>query len=93
MPQQATESVKAKGARSAQDFLAIDSIRDGVLVLKGNGLRAVLMVSSFNFALKSAEEQDAVIFQYENFLNSLDFPIQFIVQSRKLNILPYLDTL
>jgi len=92
--EQATESVKAKGARSAQDFLIIDSIHDGVLILKGNtGLRAVLMVSSFNFALKSAEEQDAVIFQYENFLNSLDFSIQFIVQSRKLNILPYLETL
>ena len=95
MPQQQIqESVKAKGAHSAQEFLIIDAIRDGVLMLKGGwGLRAVLMVSSFNFALKSAEEQDAVIFQYENFLNSLDFSIQFAAQSRKLNILPYLETL
>lgn len=93
-PQQIQESVKAKGAHSAQEFLVLDAIRDGVLILKGGrGFRAVLMVSSFNFALKSAEEQDAVIFQYENFLNSLDFSIQFAVQSRKLNILPYLEIL
>lgn len=88
-----TESTKARGAKAAQDFLAIDSIRDGTIILKGGGLRAILMVTSFNFALKSAEEQDATIFQYENFLNSLDFPIQFVAHSRKLNILPYIETL
>jgi len=60
---------------------------------KGAGLRAVLMVSSLNFALKSEEEQDALVFQYEIFLNSLDFPLQFVIQSRHLNIRPYLDTL
>lgn len=92
MPPQ-TESVRARGAKSAQEFLAIDSIRDGIVILKNGGLRAVLMAASFNFALKSSEEQDATIFQYENFLNSLDFPIQFVVHSRKLNILPYLDSL
>lgn len=93
MPPQQTESVKARSAKSAQEFLAIASIRDGIIILKDGGLRAVIMVSSFNFALKSTEEQDAVIFQYENFLNSIDFPIQFVVQSRRLNILPYLETL
>jgi len=93
MPQQ-TESQKAARAKAAQEFLAIDSIRDGVIVLKDNhGLRMVLMASSFNFALKSSEEQDATIMQYENFLNSLDFPIQFVISSRKLNISPYLETL
>lgn len=53
----------------------------------------VLMASSINFALKSAEEQDAVTYQYQNFLNSIDFPIQFVVHSRKLNIAPYLESL
>lgn len=92
--QPTTESTKARGARSAQEFLAVDSIRDGIITLKGGGgLRIVLMVSSFNFALKSAEEQDATVFQYENFLNSLDFPMQFVVHSRRLNILPYLEAL
>lgn len=86
-------SVKTKTA-AAQEFLPIDTIRDGVLVLRGGGgLRAVLMVSSLNFALKSEDEQDATVFQYENFLNALDFPLQFVIQSRRLNIRPYLETL
>lgn len=93
MPPQSS-SPKAKSAASSQEFVPIESIRDGVVVMKsGEGLRAVLMASALNFALKSEEEQDALIFQYENFLNSLDFPIQFVVQSRHLNIQPYLETL
>ena len=80
-------------AASAQQFLAIDSVREDVIILKDGGLRVVLMCSSFNFALKSADEQDAVIFQYQNFLNALDFSIQFVVHSRRLNIEPYLEAL
>lgn len=76
-----------------QQFVPIKEIRDGVIVLKDGGLRAVLMVSSLNFALKSAEEQEAIILQYQNFLNSLDFSVQFFIQSRRLNIEPYLDLL
>nr|MDO8600787.1 hypothetical protein [bacterium] len=87
------ESAKSKQAKSAQDFINIDSIRDGVVVMKDGGIRAVLMASSLNFALKSEDEQDAITFQYQNFLNSLDFSVQFVTHSRKLNILPYLDTL
>lgn len=87
-------STQAKKALAAQEFIPIESIHDGAVVLKGGlGLRAVLMASSLNFALKSEEEQDALVFQYENFLNSLDFSIQFVVQSRRLNIQPYLETL
>ena len=80
-------------AASATQFLAIDTIREDVIVLKEGGLRVVLMCSSLNFALKSADEQDAITFQYQNFLNSLDFPLQFVIHSRKLNIAPYLDSL
>ena len=80
-------------AQSAQDILQIEEIRDGVLILKSGGLRAILMASSINFALKSADEQGAIIFQYQNFLNSLDFPAQIFIQSRKLNIEPYLSTI
>ena len=64
------------------------------MVLRGGeGLGAVFMVSSLNLALKSEEEQDALVFQYENFLNALDFTMQFVVQSRRLNIKPYLETI
>ena len=80
-------------AQSAQDLLEIQELRDGVLVMKNGGLRAILMASSINFALKSVDEQNAIIFQYQNFLNSLDFPVQIFLQSRKLNIDPYLGIL
>lgn len=94
MPNLPTASAKAKTTAAAQAFLSLESIRDGVIILKGGKeLRAILMVSSLNFALKSEDEQDALVFQYENFLNSLDFDLQFVVQSRRLNIQPYLDTL
>lgn len=80
-------------AASAQQFLTIDSIREDVIVLKDGGLRVILMCSSFNFALKSTDEQDATIFQYQNFLNALDFPLQIVIQSRRINIEPYLESL
>lgn len=78
---------------SAQQFLALDTIKEDVIVLKDGGLRVVLMCSSLNFALKSGDEQDATIYQYQNFLNSLDFPVQFVIHSRRLNIQPYLESL
>jgi hypothetical protein len=78
---------------STQDFLNIDQIRDGVVILKSKGLRVVLAASSVNFALKSEDEQNGIIYQFQNFLNSLDFSCQIIVQSRKLNISGYLEKL
>lgn len=77
----------------SQQILNIEEIRDGVLILKDGSLRVVVMASSLNFALKSTDEQTAIILQYQNFLNSLDFSVQFFVQSRKINIEPYLDIL
>lgn len=73
--------------------MEIDEIKEGMLVLKTRQLRGILMVSSANFALKSGDEQQAIIFQFQNFLNSLDFPLQIVVQSRRLNITGYLDAL
>ena len=85
---------KPQSAAATQEFLPVEAIRDGVVILRGGeGLRAVLMTSSLNFALKSEEEQDALTAAYQDFLNSLDFSIQFVVSSRRLNIQPYLDTL
>ena len=76
---------------STQDFLEIKQIKEGVLVLKNGAIRGVLMVSSINFALKSSEEQSAIIYAFQSFLNSLDFSCQIVIQSRNLNITPYLD--
>jgi len=78
---------------SSQNFIEIKEIREGVVILKNKSMRGVLMVSSLNFALKSLDEQNAIISQFQNFLNSLDFSIQIVIQSRKLNITGYLEKL
>lgn len=77
----------------AQHFLEINKIKEGVLIMKNGSLRVVLTVSSLNFALKSEDEQKAIIYQFQNFLNSLDFSVQILVQSRILNLTGYLDKL
>ena len=78
---------------STQDFLEFDQLKEGIVILKNKGLRMILMVSSVNFSLKSTEEQNAVIYQFQNFLNSLDFTAQILVQSRRLNMTGYLEKL
>jgi len=78
---------------STQSFLPIQEVRDGVIILKNGEWRGVLMTSSINFGLLSSEEQEAVIYQFQNFLNSLDFHIQILVQSRRLNISGYIKSL
>lgn len=80
-------------AQSAQAFVPIKEIRNGIVVLKDNSLRSVLLASSLNFALKSEDEQSAIILQFQNLLNSIEFPIQIFVQSRELDIRPYLALL
>jgi len=78
---------------STQMYLKIAEIRDDVLVLKNGGLRAILSVSSINFNLKSDDEQNAIIYSYQGFLNTLEFPIQIVIRSKKLDIDEYLDRL
>jgi len=78
---------------STQQLLEIEQIREGVLLLRNKAVRGVVMVSSLNFALKSDDEQNAIIYQFQSFLNSLDFSLEIVVQSRRLNITGYLDKL
>jgi type IV secretory pathway VirB4 component len=78
---------------ATQQFVPIERVRDGIVVLKNGELRAVLITSSLNLSLKSEDEQQAILLQFQNLLNSIDFPIQFFIQSRRLNIKPYLDLL
>ena len=73
-----------------QDFVPVEEIRDGVIILKDGSLRSLVMVSSINFSLKSIEEQEATILEFQNFLNSIDFSTQIFIQSRKLDIRPYI---
>lgn len=85
------ENKKNKSNNSSQKYVDIEEIKNGVIIMKNGSLRIVLLVSSINFDLKSTDEQDAIISQYQNFLNSLDFPVQIVVSSRKFNINPYLE--
>lgn len=80
-------------AQATQDFVPIKEVRDGVIVLKNGSLRMLLMASSINLALKSQNEQEAIIGQFQNFLNSLEFTVQFFVESRDLDIRPYIALL
>lgn len=80
-------------AKATQDFVPIKEVRDGVVLLKDGSMRMLLMASSINFALKSQDEQNAIILQFQNFLNSLNFSVQIFVQSRRLDIRPYIALL
>lgn len=93
MPKTKTDTSPRASARTTQEFLPVSEVRDGIIVLKDGSLRAVLLASSINFALKSEDEQTAFIVQFQNFLNSLDFSVQIFVQSRMLDIRPYVATL
>lgn len=91
MPQ--SENTATSSRKSTQEFVPIREVRDGVVVLKDGSLRAILLASSLNFALKSEDEQTAFIVQFQNFLNSLDFSVQIFIESRMLDIRPYVATL
>lgn len=83
----------AKPGPSTKKYLDIAEIREDTVIMKDGTLRAVLLVSSINFALKSEEEQNAIISGYVQFLNTLDFPLQIVIQSRRLKIEKYLEKL
>ncbi len=83
----------ASKSQTTQDFVPVQEVRDGVVVLKNGGMRTIILASSLNFALKSEDEQGSILMQFQNFLNSLDFSIQIFIQSKKLDIRPYMALL
>ena len=80
-------------AGATQQFVPVKEIRNGIIVLKDGGYRGVLICSSINFGLKSADEQHAITLGFQNFLNTIDFSIQIVVNSRKMDLRPYLALL
>jgi len=83
---------KKESART-QDIVDIDDIKDGVVILRGGGLRKIILVDGINFDLKSEEEQKIITLAYQSLLNSLDFSVQINIHSRKLNVEGYLENL
>ncbi len=90
---QSAQLAKPKPGPATQRFLDIAEIRDDMVILKDGTVRGVLLVSSINFALKSVDEQEAIIQSYMTFLNSLEYPIQIVIQSRRMNIDAYMASL
>ena len=80
----------AINSKATQDFVPIEEIRDDVVILKDGTIRMLLMASSINLALMSEDEQRSVLMQFQGFLNSLEFSTQIFIQSRRLDIRPYL---
>ena len=80
-------------AGASQQFVPVKEIRNGIVILKDGGYRGVLICSSINFGLKSADEQHAITLGFQNFLNTLDFSIQIVVNSRRMDLRPYLALL
>src|SRR3989339_742186 len=101
--QATTQTHKAPGSQrvvkrgqkvpSSQQYIPFGEIRDDLIIMKDGTLRTVLLVSSLNFALKSEDEQKAIVQGYVSFLNTLNFELQIVIQSRKLNIEKYLNKL
>jgi len=85
------KSTNKNASRATQMYLRIGEIHDDTIVLKSGGLRAVLEVSSVNINLKSEDEQNSLAYSYQGFLNALEFPVQIVVRSKKLDISNYLE--
>lgn len=77
----------------SQNFVPVKEIRNGTIIMEDGSYNSMLLVTSLNFALKSYDEQMAVMAQFQNFINSLEFPIQISIQSRRLDIRPYMASL
>lgn len=84
---------KTAPGKTTQSFLRVAEIKNDTVVMDDGTLRGILAVSSTNFDLKSQDEQNSIIYNFQHFLNSLDFPIQILMQSRKMEIGTYLEKL
>lgn len=83
----------AVSSKATQEFVPIKEVRDGIVMLRNGSMRGVVLASSLNFSLKSEDERNAILLQFQDFLNSLDFAIQISIESRRLDIRPYIALL
>ena len=83
----------AVASKPTQEFVPLKEVRDGIVMLKDGSMRGIVLASSLNFSLKSDDERNAIILQFQDFLNSLDFAVQISIESRRLDIRPYIALL
>ncbi len=91
--QAAPAPVRHDNPNSSQSSLLISELRDSMVIMKDGSFRAIVACKSINFDLMSEEEREAVEYQYQNFLNSLNFTVQILVRSQRVDITPYIDRL
>ena len=84
---------KKEADKSTQRYLPFSWIKENIIIMKDNSVRIILKCSTINFLLKNTDEQDSIIISFQRFLNSIDFPIQIMVRSKKLDIDSYLNNL
>ena len=87
------ENTKPSNPNSTQNSLQIVDIRDGIVIMNDGSFRSVVMVKSINFDLMSTQEQESVEYAYQGFLNSLFFPIQILIRTRRVDLQPYIEKL
>lgn len=90
--QKASES-KKNNPSSTQNTLLFSEMRENMMIMHDGSFRAVVECESINFDLMSSREREAVEYSYQNFLNSLYFPVQILIRSRRVDIGPYIDRL
>lgn len=92
-PDKSPENKKQSGPISTQNTLLFSEMRENMIIMSDGSFRAVIECESINFDLMSSREREGIEFSYQNFINSLYFPIQILVRSRRVDIGPYLDRL
>lgn len=92
-PPQTTQEPKKGDTSTAQGSLLFSEMREGMIIMQDSSFRAVVECDSINFDLMSSREREGVEYSYQNFINSLYFPVQILIRSRRVDIAPYLDRL
>lgn len=92
-PQLHAKPSASNNTNSTQNTLQIAEIRDGIVIMNDGSFRSIIMVNSINFDLMSTQEQEAVEYSYQGFLNSLYFPVQIFERSQKIDLQPYIEKL
>jgi len=87
------QNINPKDTLGTQSLLPISEIRNNVVILKNSSLRSIIEVKGINLLLMSSEDQEAIIYSWQSFLNNLEFSLQVVALSRKENIDEYIRTI
>lgn len=78
---------------ATQSTILISELRDSMVIMKDGSFRAVVACQSINFDLMSSQERESIEYSYQNFINSLNFTVQILIRSQRVDITPYINKL